>query len=162
MISMLLTALLVQAEVPPPNPNIDYPAFQRLAADVRPERAKRRITLAKFQEMARSGQAVILDARSADAFAAGHIEGAINLPLTDFTAPALAAALPDPGRPVLIYCNNNFANDRPPVPMKRAAVSLNIQTFINLAAYGYRNVFELGETVDFDDPAVRWVKAQPR
>ena len=92
MISMLLTALLVQAEVPPPNPNIDYPAFQRLAADVRPERAKRRITLAKFQEMARSGQAVILDARSADAFARGHLKGAINLPFTDFTAEALRAA----------------------------------------------------------------------
>ena len=60
---------------------------------------------------------------------------------------------------MLIYCNNNFSNDRPPVMLKSAAVSLNIQTYINLAAYGYRTVYELGETVDFDDPKVGWVKS---
>lgn len=108
--------------------------------------------------MAATGGAIILDARSADAFAQGHIAGAINLPLTDFTAPALAAALPDRNQPILIYCNNNFSNDRPPVMLKAAAVSLNIQTYINLAAYWYRNVYELGETVDFDDPKVNWIK----
>jgi rhodanese-related sulfurtransferase len=159
MTPLLLAAFLFAADGPPPaNPQIDYQGFQRLAARVSPERAKRRVTLARFQDMASSGRAVILDARSADAFAQGHIAGAINLPLTDFTAPALAAALPDRDRPVLIYCNNNFSNDRPPVMLKAAAVSLNIQTYINLAAYGYRNVYELGETVDFDDPKVNWVK----
>jgi rhodanese-related sulfurtransferase len=159
MTPLLLAAFLFAADGPPPaNPQIDYQGFQRLAARVSPERAKRRVTLARFQDMASSGKAVILDARSADAFAQGHIAGAINLPLTDFTAPALAAVLPDRDRPVLIYCNNNFSNDRPPVMLKAAAVSLNIQTYINLAAYGYRNVYELGETIDFDDPKVNWVK----
>jgi rhodanese-related sulfurtransferase len=159
MTPLLLAAFVIAADGPPPvNPQIDYQGFQRLAARVSPERAKRRVTLARFQDMASSRKAVILDARSADAFAQGHIAGAINLPLTDFTAPALAAALPDRDRPVLIYCNNNFSNDRPPVMLKAAAVSLNIQTYINLFAYGYRNVYELGETVDFDDPKVNWVK----
>jgi rhodanese-related sulfurtransferase len=157
MLPILLAALAMASE-PPPNPQIDYAGFQRLAAKVAPTRASRRVPLARFQEMARSGEAIILDARSADAFAAGHIAGAINLPLTDFTADALAAALPDPGRPILIYCNNNFSNNRAPVVRKAAPVSLNIQTYINLAAYGYRNVYELADTVDFDDPAVRWVK----
>lgn len=157
MLPILLAALALASE-PPPNPQIDYAGFQRLAAKVAPTRASRRVPLARFQEMARSGEAIILDARSADAFAAGHIAGAINLPLTDFTADALAAALPDPGRPILIYCNNNFSNNRAPVVRKAAAASLNIQTYINLAAYGYRNVYELADTVDFDDPAVRWVK----
>lgn len=155
---LFLIAALFAADKPLPNPRIDYPGFQRLAADVAPRRERRRVTLARFREMARSGKAVILDARSADAFRQGHIDGAINLPLTDFTADALAAALPDRTRPILIYCNNNFSNDRAPVRLKAPAVSLNIQTFINLAAYGYRNVYELGETVDFDDPAVRWIK----
>ena len=159
MTPLLLAAFLFAADGPPPvNPQIDYQGFQRLAARVAPERAKRRVTLARFKQMAATGEAIILDARSADAFAQGHIAGAINLPLTDFTAPALAAALPDRNRPVLIYCNNNFSNDRPPVMLKSAAVSLNIQTYINLAAYGYRAVYELGETVDFDDPKVGWVK----
>jgi rhodanese-related sulfurtransferase len=159
MTPLLLAAFLIAADGPPVNPQIDYQGFQRLAARVSPERAKRRVTLARFRQMAATGEAIILDARSADAFAQGHIAGAINLPLTDFTAPALAAALPDRNRPVLIYCNNNFSNDRPPVMLKAAAVSLNIQTYINLAAYGYRNVYELGETVDFDDPKVNWVKS---
>jgi len=158
MTPLLLAAFLVAADGPPPaNPQIDYRGFQHLAARVAPERAKRRVSLARFQEMAASGKAVILDARSATAFAEGHIAGAINLPLTDFTAPALAAVLPDRDRPILIYCNNNFSNDRPPVMLKSATVSLNIQTYINLAAYGYRNVYELGEIVDFDDPRVGWV-----
>ena len=108
MTPLLLAAFLFAADGPPPvNPQIDYQGFQRLAARVAPERAKRRVTLARFKKMAATGEAIILDARSADAFAQGHIAGAINLPLTDFTAPALAAVLHDSDRPVKIYCNNN-------------------------------------------------------
>jgi hypothetical protein len=46
-----------------------------------------------------------------------------------------------------------------PVVLKRVELALNIQTFINLYGYGYRNVYELGEVVNFDDPKVRWVRA---
>jgi phage shock protein E len=157
---MLLLIAVAAAIAPAPATarEIDYAGFEALTRTVRPERAKRRITLTRFKAMAARGGAIILDARSAPAFAAGHIDGAINLPLTDFTAGALAAALPDRTRPILIYCNNNFRNDRPPVEMKAAPVSLNIQTFINLAAYGYRNVYELGDIVDFGDPQVGWVR----
>ena len=42
--------------------------------------------------------------------------------------------------------------------LKSAPLSLNIQTFINLYGYGYRNVYELGEVVNFNDLAVRWVR----
>jgi rhodanese-related sulfurtransferase len=154
--AMIAAAGTAVAEKPATNPQIDYPGFERLAHEVRPTRAKRLVSLAEFK--AKAGTAVILDARSANAFAQGHIDGAINLPLTDFTAEALAAALPDAKRPILIYCNNNFSNNKAPVALKSAPVSLNIQTFINLAAYGYRNVYELREVVDFDDPAVGWVK----
>jgi phage shock protein E len=155
-LTLFAMAGAVRAEKPPANPQIDYPGFERLTREVKPARAKRLVSLAEFKEMA--GTAIILDARSAGAFAQGHIDGAINLPLTDFTADALAAALPDAKRRILIYCNNNFSNNKAPVALKSAPVSLNIQTFINLAAYGYRNVYELGQVVDFDDPAVGWVK----
>ena len=44
---------------------------------------------------------MLLDARSETAFAQGHIDGAINLPLPDFTAERLAEVLgPDKDRPV--------------------------------------------------------------
>ncbi len=137
---------------------IDYPGFQSLTKDVYAYRAKRLVTLAQFQAMARERNTIILDARSADAYRAGHIDGAINLSLTDFTAPALAAAIKDPNTRILIYCNNNFENNTAPVVLKRATLSLNIQTFINLYGYGYRNVYELGDVVNFNDPKVRWVR----
>lgn len=136
---------------------IDYPGFQSLTQEVHAYRAKRLVTLAQFQAMAREPNTIILDARSADAYAQGHIEGAINLSLTDFTAPALAAVL-KPNTRILIYCNNNFSNNAAPVLLKAAPLSLNIQTFINLYGYGYKNVYELGDVVNFNDPKVRWVR----
>jgi phage shock protein E len=137
---------------------IDYTGFQSLTAEVHAYRAKRLVSLAQFQAMAREPNTIILDARSAAAYRMGHIEGAINLSLTDFTAPALAAAIANPNTRILIYCNNNFENDVAPVVLKSVQLALNIQTFINLYGYGYRNVYELGDVVNFDDPAVRWVR----
>jgi hypothetical protein len=100
----------------------------------------------------------VLDARSESAFRAGHIEGAVNLPFTDFTAGSLARTIGRRDRPVLIYCNNNFSNNVAPVARKSIQLALNIQTFINLVGYGYRNVRELNAVIDFNDPAVRWVR----
>lgn len=142
----------------PPNPQIDYAGFQRLAAEVSPYRETRLISHARFREMARDRRVLILDTRSREAFAEGHIEGAVNLPFTDFTAESLAATIgANHDRRILIYCNNNFRNNARPVIRKVATVALNIQTFINLVGYGYRNVYELNDVIDFNDPAVRWV-----
>ena len=141
------------------NPQIDYPAFQALAASVAPQRAERLLAFDAFKAEAAKPGTLLLDARSKDAFQRGHIKGAVNLPLTDFTAESLAAVVgANPGRPILIYCNNNFSNHRSPVPLKSAPLALNIQTFINLVGYGYPNVWELESIVDFDDPATEWVK----
>lgn len=160
---LLLTALALGLAVPqdpPANPQIDYAGFATLTRDVRTLRAKRLLAFDQFQARAATKGALLLDARSKDAFARGHIAGAINLPLTDFTAEALAAAIgPDRDRPILIYCNNNFSNHRAPVPLKSAPLALNIQTFINLVGYGYANVWELRDVVDFNDPRVNWVSS---
>jgi len=159
-------ALLLVAAAPlaaqPVNPQIDYRGFQRLAAEVQPYRQARLVDWQAFAALAAEPGTLILDARSADAFAAGHIAGAVNLPLPDFNAESLARAIGSADHPILIYCNNNFRNNRPPVPLKLVQLALNIQTFINLYGYGYRNVHELNEVVDFDDPAVRWVRSQKR
>jgi phage shock protein E len=137
---------------------IDFAGFQSLSQEVRVYRAKRLITLAQFQAMAREPNTIVLDARSAAAFTQGHIAGAINLSLPDFTAQSLAATLKNPNMRILIYCNNNFENDAPPVVLKSVQLALNIQTFINLYGYGYKNVYELGDVVNFNDPNVRWVR----
>lgn len=153
------TALSQPKERPSTAAQIDYQGFRSLAADVEPLRAQRLVTLPDFQRMAREPNTLILDARSADAYAEGHIDGAVNLPFTDFTDASLREALGDPGVRILIYCNNNFSNNAQPVVLKRVEVALNIQTFINLYGYGYRNVYELGDVVDFNDPTVRWVRS---
>lgn len=140
---------------------IDYQGFSTLTGDVRAYRESRRLTLAEFQQKARERGTLILDARSASAYARGHIRGAVNLPFTDFTAQALAQTIGDANRPILIYCNNNFANDAQPVLMKAPALALNIPTFINLVGYGYKNVYELRDVVDFNDPKVGWVTGNP-
>lgn len=142
------------------NPQIDYAGFQQLTGEVSTYRQARLLTWKEFEAAARQPDTLILDARSADAYAAGHIRGAVNLPFTDFTAQSLASVIGDKSRPILIYCNNNFANDRPPVMKKAIELALNIQTFINLVGYGYPNVRELNEVVDFNDPKVGWVKGQ--
>ncbi len=134
------------------------PRVRGLTAEVETYRAGRLVGLAEFQGMAGEPNTLILDARSADAYAEGHIRGAVNLPFTDFTDLSLAAALGDPNVRILIYCNNNFSNNARPVLLKRIELALNIQSFINLYGYGYRNVYELGEVVDFNDPAVGWVR----
>src|SRR5262249_50858773 len=137
---------------------IDYRGFRNLTSEVEAYRADRLVSLGEFQRMAGERNTLILDARSADAYREGHIDGALNLPFTDFTAASLGEMMPDQNVRILIYCNNNFSNNTRPVVLKRLDLALNIQTFINLYGYGYRNVYELGDTVDFNDPAVRWVR----
>ncbi len=137
---------------------VDFVGFQNLSQEVHAYRAKRLVTFAQFQAMAREPNTIVLDARSAAAYAQGHIAGAINLSLPDFTAQSLAATIRDPNTRILIYCNNNFENDAPPVVLKRVQLALNIQTFINLYGYGFKNVYELGDVMNFDDPTVRWVR----
>ena len=150
--------LIAAAPAPGDNPQVDFAGFAALTSGVGAYRQDRLVDLEQFQAIAARPDALILDARSADAFARGHIKGAVNLPFTDFTASRLAETIGDANRPILIYCNNNFSNDQAPVRMKATALALNIQTFINLVGYGYRNVYELRDVVDFNDPKVRWLK----
>ena len=163
LVALALAAPLAPAAAAKPrpaaNPQIDYPGFVRLTKDVQAYRRQRLVDWAGFAAAARERGALILDARSADAYAAGHIEGAVNLPFTDFTAESLKRVIGRSDRPILIYCNNNFSNNEAPVQLKSVRLALNIQTFVNLVGYGYRNVRELDEVVDFNDPKVRWVRS---
>jgi len=157
MLSLAPAAFAKEAR-PTTQAQVDYPAFASLTDDVAAYRQSRLITLEQFQAMARDGNTLILDARSPAAYARGHIEGAVNVSFTDFTAQYLREQIGDPNRRILIYCNNNFANNAAPVVLKSAPLALNIPTFINLYGYGYRNVYELGDVIDFNDPTVHWVR----
>ena len=58
----------------------------------------REIDAVALNEMIRADQALVVDVREADEFAAGHIPGAINMPLSVFQA----SKLPHPEGKVLI------------------------------------------------------------
>lgn len=158
---LALACLAAPAMAQESNPLIDYDGFTELALSLGDVRAAHRLPLDAFLARARQEGAILLDARSESAFAMGHLEGAVNLPLPDFTDEALLAVLgPDRDRPVYIYCNNNFSDNAAPVVTKRAPLALNIATFINLHGYGYANVWELADVIETTDPAVPWVGSE--
>jgi phage shock protein E len=126
------------------NPQIDYTGFVELTASLQQVREANRLERDEFLRRAAADGALLLDARSESAFAAGHIDGAVNLPFSDFNSKSLREVVgDDPDRPIYIYCNNNFSDNAAPVIAKMAPLALNIPTFINLHGYGYTNVWEL-------------------
>ena len=149
------------AQDTPDNPLIDYNGFAELTLGLAETREAHRLSWEDFYEGAAADGAILLDTRSVAAFNAGHLEGAVNLPFSDFTDAKLAAVLgEDTNRPIYIYCNNNFADDVEPVPVKRVALALNIPTFINLHGYGYTNIWELADVMTLGDPQVPWVSGK--
>lgn len=153
----VLAVPLAAAQAAPANPQVDYPTFLRLSQELAPVRAAHRLAWPEFASRASARGALLLDARSADAFTRGHLKGAVNLPFTDFTDEALRAVIGDnTERPIYIYCNNNFSDHRAPIALKAAPMALNIPTFINLHGYGYRNVWELADVIGTGDKGVEW------
>ncbi len=138
---------------------IDYPGFLEISEEVMALRETRLVSLAQFNEMAGEPKTVILDTRSAEAFAMGHIEGAVHLNFSDFTDAKLAEVAGSKDTRILIYCNNNFSDNIAPVMLKRVELALNIPTFVNLYGYGYENVYELADLVSIEDPQVNWVSS---
>ena len=143
------------------NPQMNYDAYLALVTEVRPYRLARLIDWETFMAAADEPGVLLLDARSADQFAAGHIAGAVNVPLPEFSEERLAEVIGRADRPILIYCNNNFRDDRPPVLLKSLRLALNLSTFTHLYGYGYRNIRELNDVMNLDDPRLRWVSSTP-
>ena len=152
--------LAASAQQAPGSAEIDYDGFMDLTGEVFELREDRLLTLEAFNQMAAEPNTIILDARSRYAFDMGHIDGAVNLPFSDFTDEKLAEVIPDKDTRVLIYCNNNFTDDAEPIPLKRISLALNIPTFINLYGYGYENIYELGALTETTNANVNWVTGE--
>ncbi len=78
--------------------------------------------------------AVILDVRSAEEFAEGHIPGAVLLPHTDITDETAAQAIPGKDTVVLVYCRSG----------NRSATAS-----ATLAGLGYTQVYDFGGIRDW-------------
>ncbi len=145
---LALTGAAVAVAAAPENPEINYAGYRQLVQNTQSLRELRRLDEADFLAAMHEPGTVLLDARSADAYALRHLAGAVNLPFTDFTADRLARVLPAKSTKVLIYCNNNFSGSPTAFPTKVARASLNLSTWSSLRAYGYDNVYELGPYLD--------------
>jgi rhodanese-like protein len=152
--TVLLTGILAWTsaadDLPIPNQHIDYEGFLRDAAVVGQLRLQRRITEQEFLRRMDDFGTIVFDARSDQKFHLLHIKGAVHLSLPDVTAAELAKVIPSKTTTILIYCNNNFEHAEVPFAGKTAKASLNIYTFNTLYSYGYRNVYELGPSIDIN------------
>jgi len=77
-------------------------------------------------------KAVILDVRTADEYASGHLQGARNIP-HDRIAGEIVAVVPDKAAQIILYCRSG----------RRAATALDA-----LRGLGYENVSNFGGLED--------------
>lgn len=79
------------------------------------------------------GEYVIVDVRTADEFAQGHIPGAINIP-NEIIADQEPEELPDKNQTIYVYCRSGNRSK---------------QASAKLVAMGYTNVIECGGILDW-------------
>lgn len=77
----------------------------------------REVTPRQLASMLQQGHAMVIDVREMDEFAAGHIPGAINLPLSAFRA----SQLPDPDGKLLVL--NCAAGRRSAMALEKCAAA---------------------------------------
>lgn len=63
-----------------------------------------RMSMADFKKLLAANDVVVIDVRSADSYAAGHIPGALSVPEETITS-ALAEKLKKMGKPIATYCS---------------------------------------------------------
>ena len=110
-------------------------------ADDRKEQAKyRRITADEAQVlMEREQDYLILDVRSPEEFAKGHIPNAINIPM-DSIGESPPQELPDRNQMIFVYCVKGIR-------------SMNVAN--RLAHMGYKNIIEMGGIQDWHGEIVK-------
>ena len=93
------------------------------------ENTYHQITQEAAKDMMDTQKAIVLDVRERDEFNAGHIPGAVLLPVGTITKDTAAAVIPELDSVVLVYCRSGNRS-------KTASQSL-----VDL---GYTNVYEFG------------------
>jgi hypothetical protein len=136
------------------NQLIDYTEFQNIVNTSAEDREIHRLTEEEFLKMMAEPDIIILDARSEARYLLRHIDGAKNLPFTEFTEQSLMNVIPKKESKILIYCNNNFSGSPESFAAKAPAASLNLSTFTSLKAYGYKNIYELGPLLDIGNTKI--------
>ena len=161
-ILVVLTMAGAQRKPKIANPNIDMQGYLKAASEAAEYRESRRLTEDEFIRLSKEPETIVLDARSKEKYDELHVKRAINLSFPDIAIESLKKTIPDKKARILIYCNNNFRNAQGPFPSKLPSASLNISTYIALYNYGYRNVYELRETLELSASKLEFETAQAR
>ena len=98
------------------------------------ENTYHQITQEEAKDMMDAGDVVVLDVREQSEFDAGHIPGAVLLPVGTITKDTAAAVIPEPDTVVLVYCRSGNRSKT----ASRALVKL-----------GYTNIYEFGGINDW-------------
>ena len=172
---LLMTSAALAQEKTYPKAKVSFNDFKGLVAEVEKHRADRLVDLDTFLKKSKEPGVIILDSRSKFRFDRIHMKDAKHLNFSDFTQDNLQRIIPAFETTVLIYCNNNFEGNQTDFPskvvfpvaeplvtpatqfaaqVKPLMMALNIPTYVNLYGYGYRNVYELHELVDVNDPRI--------
>ena len=93
------------------------------------ENSYQQISQEAAKEMIDTQEVIILDVREQSEFDAGHIPGAVLLPVGSITKDSAAAVIEDPDTVVLVYCRSGNRS-------KTATQAL--------ADIGYTNIYEFG------------------
>ena len=93
------------------------------------ENTYQQITQEEAKEMMDTQEVIVLDVREQDEFDAGHIPGAVLLPVGTITKDNAAAVIPEPDSVVLVYCRSGNRS-------KTASKAL--------ADLGYTHIYEFG------------------
>lgn len=93
------------------------------------ENTYQQITQERAKEMMDTQEVIVLDVREQDEFDAGHISGAVLLPVGTITKDTAAAVIPELDSVVLVYCRSGNRS-------KTASAAL--------ADLGYTNIYEFG------------------
>lgn len=92
-----------------------------------------KITAEEGKKMLDAGGVTLVDVRTAEEFAAGHIEGAINV-ANESIGTEMPEALPDKDATIVVYCRSG----------RRSA-----DAAAKLAAIGYTQVYDMGGIIDW-------------
>ncbi|MBQ6929460.1 MAG: rhodanese-like domain-containing protein [Oscillospiraceae bacterium] len=87
------------------------------------------ISQSEAKSMMDNGGVVVLDVREQSEFAAGHIKGAVLLPVGTISETTAAAVIPSKDSTVLVYCRSGNRS-------RTASAAL--------AKLGYTNIYEMG------------------
>ncbi len=93
------------------------------------ESTYQQITQEEAKEMMDTQEVIVLDVRERDEFDAGHITGAVLLPVGTITKDTATAVIPELDSVVLVYCRSGNRS-------KTASKAL--------VDFGYTNVYEFG------------------